>query len=227
MIMEEKPQQKILRSVENLINSDRVLNFSDGVFAFAATLLVLKIDLPALSPVEINSGRLSQELLNLWPQYFANIVSFLIIGYYWLTHHAIFTLIKKFDPVIIWLNIIFLVFISFVPFPVDLFGDYSNSQIIVIFYCASLAAVGLLLAAIWLYASGNHRLIEENLSGRHILYYSCRFLLAPIVFLLSIPLVFIDPLVAKISWVFVLIGIVVINRAFNLKKISTIDRETI
>ena len=53
--MEEKPQQKILRSVENLINSDRVLNFSDGVFAFAATLLVLKIDLPALSPVEISS----------------------------------------------------------------------------------------------------------------------------------------------------------------------------
>lgn len=225
--MEDKPQEKILRSVENLINSDRVLNFSDGVFAFAATLLVLKIDLPSLSPVEINSGRLIQELLNLWPQYFANIVSFLIIGYYWLTHHAIFSLIKKFDPVVIWLNILFLVFLSFIPFPVDLFGDYSSSEVIIIFYCASLSVVGLLLASIWLYASKKHGLIEQNLGNRQIFYYSCRFLLAPLVFLLSIPLVFIDPLVAKISWVFVIIGILIINHAFNFKKISVLEKESV
>lgn len=224
--MADKPQEKILRSVENLIDSDRVLNFSDGVFAFAATLLVLKIDLPSLSPQEINSGRLLSELVNLWPQYIANIISFLIIGYYWLTHHAIFSLIKRFDPVIIWLNIIFLVFLSFIPFPVDLFGDYSNSDVIVIFYCASLSVVGFILASIWIYAA-KQRLVDDNMSGNHLFYYSCRFFLAPIVFLLSIPLVFIDPLVAKISWIFVIIGIVVINKSFHFKKPSIIEKESI
>lgn len=225
--MEEKPQEKILRSVENLIDSDRVLNFSDGVFAFAATLLVLKIDLPSLNLAEISSSRLIQEIINLWPQYFANIISFLIIGYYWLTHHAIFSLIKKFDPVIIWLNILFLVFLSFVPFPVDLFGDYSTSEVIVIFYSASLSVVGLLLASIWLYASTRQGLIGENLTSHQVLYYSCRFLLAPLVFLLSIPLVFIDPLVAKISWVFVIIGIILINKFFHFKKSSVIEKESV
>ncbi len=225
--MDERPDKKILQSVENLISTDRVFNFSDGVFAFAATLLVLKIDLPNISPEDLNSARLSFELFNLWPSYFANIISFLIICYYWLTHHAIFALVKKFDQVIIWLNIIFLIFLSFIPFPVDLFGEYSNSDIIVVFYSASLALVGFLLAAIWLYASFNHHLIDTNLSRRHILYYSARFLIAPMVFLLSIPLVFIDPLVAKLSWFFVIIGIFIINRIFHFKRLSLIEKETI
>lgn len=225
--MDEKPQDKILKSVENLIDSNRVFNFSDGIFAFAATLLVLKIDLPDLSPGEINSARLSFELFNLWPSYFANIISFLIIAYYWLTHHAMFSLIKNLDPVIVWLNIIFLIFLSFIPFPVDLFGDYSNSEVIVAFYCFSLALVGLLLGIIWLYAINKKSIIDPGLSRHQILYYSCRFLLAPLVFAISIPLAFIDPLIAKTSWIFVIIGIIVINKSFHFKKLNTIEKESI
>lgn len=225
--MAEKSQEKILKSVENLIDSDRVLNFSDGVFAFAATLLVLKIDLPSLSPLEINSGRLLSELINLWPQYFANIISFLIIGYYWLSHHAIFSLIKRFNPVIIWLNILFLVFVSFIPFPVDLFGDYSNSLVVIMFYSLSLSAVGFLLASIWLYAVNKRGLIQEGIGKHQIFYYSCRFLLAPVVFLLSAPLAFIDPAVAKISWLFVIAGIIIINKSFHFKNLSVIEKESV
>lgn len=225
--MEEKPQEKIARSVETLISENRIIDFSDAVFAFAATLLVLKIDLPNLTPTELTSARLAQELFNLWPSYLANIISFLIIGYYWLNHHAIFSLIKKFDQTIIWLNIVFLIFLSFLPFPVDLFGEYSNSNIIVAFYCLSLSIVGFLLVLIWLYASFNHQSIEKDLSRHHILYYSLRFSLAPLVFAFSIPLAFIDPMIAKISWVFVIIGIVVVNKSFRLKKPSAIEKESV
>lgn len=225
--MDEKPQEKILKSVENLIDTDRVFNFSDGVFAFAATLLVLKIDLPNLSPEEINSARLSLELFNLWPSYFANIISFLIIAYYWLTHHAMFTLIKKLDPVIVWLNIIFLIFLSFIPFPVDLFGEYSNSEIIVAFYSFSLALVGSLLAVIWLYSINKQGILDEKLSRHQIIYYTCRFLLAPTVFSISIPLAFIDPSIAKASWLFVIVGIIIINKSFHFKKLSVIEKESI
>jgi uncharacterized membrane protein len=225
--MDEKPQEKILKSVENLINQDRVLNFSDGVFAFAATLLVLKIDLPTLTQTDLSSGRILQELINLWPQYFANIISFLIIGYYWLTHHAVFGLIKKYDQIIIWLNIIFLIFLSFLPFPVDLFGDFENSQVIIIFYSATLSLVGFILATVWLYASYKNKLIDPHMSRHQITYYSLRFLLAPIIFLLSIPLVFIDPLLTKVSWVFVIIGIFVINNFFHFKRLSAIEKEAV
>jgi len=167
------------------------------------------------------------ELINLWPDYFANIISFLVICYYWLNHHAIFSLIKKFNPVLIWLNIIFLIFISFLPFPVDLFGDYSNSDIIIAFYSLSLAIVGFFLFAIWAYASNGHRLIDPTLGKNHVLYYSCRFLLAPVIFAISIPLAFIDPSISKASWVFVLIGILIINKMFHFKKVSVIEKESL
>jgi uncharacterized membrane protein len=225
--MEDKPQQRILRSVENLIDQNRVVNFSDGVFAFAATLLVLKIDLPTLSQTDLTSARITHELFSLWPQYFANIISFLIIGYYWLTHHAVFGLVKKYDQTIIWLNILFLIFLSFLPFPVDLFGDFGNSEVIIIFYSASLSLVGFILAAIWIYASYKNKLIEANMSKHQVFYYSCRFLLAPVIFLLSIPLVFIDPLLAKISWIFVVLGIFIINKFFHFKRLSAIEKEAV
>lgn len=224
--MEDKTEKKALREVESLIDEDRVLNFSDGVFAFAATLLVLKIDLPTLTGSEITSPRLAQEIINLWPQYFANIISFLMIGYYWLTHHAIFSLVKKYNQYIIWLNILFLIFLSFLPFPVDLFGDYNNSQTIIIFYSLTLAVTGGLLSAIWFYAV-NAGLIDPDMGKRQITYYSLRFLIAPLVFALSIPLVFIDPLVSKISWVFVIIASILINKLFRFKRISAIEKESI
>lgn len=222
----DNPGKKTLRAVENLIDEDRIINFSDAVFAFAATLLVLKIDLPSLGAAQLTGPRLTQELINLWPQYFANIISFLVIGYYWLTHHAIFALIKKYDQKIIWINIFFLIFLSFLPFPVDLFGDYNSSEVIVIFYCASLSLTGFFLAAIWFSAFRSH-LTDQSLSRRHIAYYSLRFLLAPVVFALSIPLTLVDPVIAKASWVFVILGAVVINMLFKYKTPSVIEKESI
>jgi uncharacterized membrane protein len=116
----EKVEEKVLiSSVGNFIDENRVTSFSDAVFAFAATLLVLKIDLPIITANQINT-RLFPELINLWPQYLANMISFLVIGFYWLSHHSIFNQIKRFDRTVVWLNIIFLIFLSFLPFPVDL-----------------------------------------------------------------------------------------------------------
>lgn len=211
---------KVSKPVESLASEERVIGFSDAVFAFAATLLVLKIDLPPLTSDQLSSARLTTELFNLWPSYFANIISFLIIAYYWLNHHAIFSLIRKMDSPIIWLNIIFLIFLSFLPFPVDLFGSYSNSDIIVAFYCFSLSLTGLMLAAIWFYALIN-KLTNQNLTSKEINYYSLRFLLTPTVFAISVPISFIDPLLSKVCWIFVILGIIVLNGSFKIKsKIS-------
>lgn len=219
-------QEKIsAKTIKSLIDEDRVISFSDAVFAFAATLLVLKIDLPALTQPEVTSPRMLAELINLWPSYFANIISFLVIGYYWLTHHAIFSLIKKMNNAVIWINIIFLIFLSFLPFPVDLFGDYNQSDIVIIFYSLSLAIVGFLLCVIWFYTM-SAKLTDPDLTSRHKLYYSLRFLIAPIVFTLSIPLVYIDPSLSKISWIFVIIGTLIVDKVFHFKTIGAFAKET-
>lgn len=214
-------EEKIIESeVESVIDQGRVINFSDAVFAFAATLLVLKIDIPQLSGVDVD-GQLVSSLYQMWPQYLANLVSFLVIGYYWLSHHIIFGLIKRFDRMVVWLNILFLISLSFLPFPVDLYGDYYNVPSVVVFYSFSLSLVGLMLSMIWLYASHNNRLIDKKMSDKRIRFFSIKLLIAPFVFAAAIPLVYIHPMVVQAAWLFVILGVYVVNKMFGYRHIST------
>lgn len=222
-----KEEKRIKLEVGNLISENRIVNFSDAVFAFAATLLVLKIDLPQIVKEQLTTSQFLTAFQTLWPQYVANIISFLVIGYYWLNHHAVFGLMKKFDTTVIWLNLLFLVLLSFLPFPVDLYGDFLMTPIVVVFYSASLAIVGYVLVFIWWYASRKHRLISKDISNKQINYYLARNLLAPVIFTLTIPLVYIHPLLAQISWLWVVVGISVINDIFNVKKLSAIEKMSV
>ncbi|MBP9718949.1 MAG: DUF1211 domain-containing protein [Candidatus Levybacteria bacterium] len=216
-------RKEIVSAIETLINEARVVNFSDAVFAFAATLLVLKIDLGGIVPTQIQSSFWTI-LVNMWPVYLANIVSFLVISYYWLSHHAVFGLMKRLDPMIVWLNIVFLISIAFLPFPVDLFGDYSTVPEVVLFYTGSLAVVGYFLAVMWWYASSHHRLIDKDLSERHVRFYTIQNLIAPVVFTLSMPLVYIDPWVTQVTWIFVVIGIAILNKFYKYKKMTELEK---
>lgn len=221
--MENRDEKELIERVETVIDRDRVLNFSDAIFAFAATLLVLKIDLPSIPP-ELIDANLGTEILRLWPQYFANLITFFVIGYYWLTHHAIFNMIKRFNQTLFWLNIVFLVFISFLPFPVDLFGDFSNSRSVVVFYSAALALSGYLLTLIWLYVSHGNRLVAKTLSKRRIEFYTVKILVAPLIFTLSIPVAFVDLTLAKLSWVFVLLGIILVHKIYHYRQLDEVEQ---
>lgn len=221
-----KEEKKIDRSIEGLIDRNRLLSFSDAVFAFAATLLVLKIDLPNISVSQIDT-QLPLVFSTLWPQYLANIISFLVIGYYWLNHHVIFTLIKRFDRGIVWLNLIFLLFLSFLPFPVDLYGDFYMSPVVVVFYSASLALIGYLMVGMWWYATAGHRLVSHELSRREINYYMAKLLLAPVIFTLAIPLVYVHPLLTQACWILIIVGIIIIGKIYKSKKVINIEKSSL
>ncbi len=219
-------ENKVIRRIDTLIDEGRVANFSDGVFAFAATLLVVKLDLPQLYGAQAGQ-HLSDVIVTLWPQYLANIISFLVIGYYWLNHHAIFSMVKKYNMTVVWLNIAFLITLSFIPFPVDLYGDFPNQPWVVVFYSGSLAVVGYFLTILWVYASAKHRLVNPNMSLREINYYTVRNLVAPLVFTLSIPLVYVHPVLAQMSWALVLVGIVILNRIFGIHKLTQVEKTSL
>lgn len=207
-------EKEIEQDVESLIDGDRVINFSDAIFAFAATLLVLKIDLPQLAP-DLIETQFTTELLKLLPAYFANFISFLIIAYYWRLHHAIFILIKRYDNKVIWINIFLLISVAFLPFPIDLFGSYSTTIPVIIFYTASITLVGYILLFLWLYASHKHRLIDKKMSDAMIRYHTLNIAIAPVVFTLSMPLVYIDHSITKISWLLVIVLLVVLNKFYK------------
>lgn len=137
------------REPESGLSFERIVFFSDAVFAIAITLLVLEIKPPHL---EVHSeSALRSGLLHLLPKFSGFIVSFLIIGLMWIEHHRIFRYITDYDGGLLWRNLVFLLSVSFVPFPTALYSEYFWSQTAFILYTASFAAVGLTKLWVWQY----------------------------------------------------------------------------
>jgi len=184
---------------------DRIVFFSDAVFAIAMTLLVLDIKVPEI-PARLVDEQLPEILLELWPKYLSYVLSFVVILMYWMGHHIIFRAIKRYDRTLIWLNSLFLMCIAFLPFPTSLLGEYGDHQLAVVIYAASLAVARLLLTAVWWYASSGHRLIDESLPRNTIRIYRIRGLAIPLVFLLSIGISFLSVTAATYSWLLLIVA---------------------
>jgi uncharacterized membrane protein len=177
---------------------ERLIFFSDAVFAIAITLLVIEIRLP---PVEgsLNNAELAESLLRLWPNYLGYMISFLVIGAFWISHHRKFRYIQHYDSRLLLLNLLLLMAIAFMPFPTAVLSEYGNRTAI-IFYAGAIVLIAVLLAVVWSYASYHNRLVDPQLD-RHI---RRREFVGPLlmagIFLLSIPLAFINESLAMFSW---------------------------
>ena len=181
---------------------DRLIFFSDGVFAIAITLLVLNVALPATQPGYVATG-LSSALLATVPKLFSYTLSFLVIGAYWMAHQRTFHYIERYDRGLAWLNIFFLLFVALIPFPTSVLGAYGGQLVAVILYAATLAITGLLLSLLWLYASHNRRLVAAMLTPQHIRATTLRNAVPPVVFLASIGIAFVSIPAAEVTWVLV------------------------
>jgi uncharacterized membrane protein len=101
------PEAPIGESAEKAIDFERIVLFSDAVFAIAITLLALEVRVP-----EVDADALPQALLGLLPEIGVYALSFLIVGLYRVSHHHIFRYIVRYDYTLIWLNIFFLLCIQ-------------------------------------------------------------------------------------------------------------------
>jgi uncharacterized membrane protein len=118
----------------------RTLAFSDGLFAIAMTLLVVSIAVPTIS--DTNSvGELADALNDLVPNFVSFFVSFAVIGRYWLAHHLSISLLEAMDQGFIGLNLTYLAFIAFLPFPTALLGEYFENPLSVVIYAANVGIV--------------------------------------------------------------------------------------
>lgn len=108
---------------------ERLVFFSDAVFAIAITLLVIDIGVPEVPATQPNPI-LAEELLALLPQFVSFGLSFLAIGTFWLTHHRLFTYIESCSRRLLSLNLLFLLFVSLVPFSSSLLGRYTDRQLV-------------------------------------------------------------------------------------------------
>jgi uncharacterized membrane protein len=186
-------------SDDNKLALDRIIFFSDAVFAIAITLLALELRVPEMAMSQV-AAEMPQRLAEMTPKFISFLLSFLIIGSYWVAHHRDFQYIKRFDRRLIWINLLLLMLVAFLPFPTAMLGNYPAQQITVTFYAASLALVGLVKALLWWYASHQRRLIDDQLDAQRITLLTQRGFFAPAIFLLSIIVAMFNPLVAMWSW---------------------------
>lgn len=107
------------------ISTARIEALSDGVFAIAMTLLVLDLNVPNLAGT-VSNQQLSQALWQIWPNVFAFVLAFLLLGNAWAVHHRQFALIQKWDDRFVMINTLRLLIVVCIPFTTSLIAHYGN-----------------------------------------------------------------------------------------------------
>jgi uncharacterized membrane protein len=142
------------------MNKARVEAFTDGVFAFAITLLVVTIAEPN------DYAHLAHDLARRWPSLAAYVVSFAVIGIMWLNHHSVFGHFNRVDRGLVYLNLFLLMTVAFLPFPTGVLGQAlakgQGERTAAVVYGISMTVNGCAWAALWLYASHNRRLLRSD-----------------------------------------------------------------
>jgi len=185
--------------------NERIGAFSDGVFAIAITLLVLELKVPEHAP----PGGLVQVLPDMLPKIIGHVISFAVLGLYWVAHHNMFMHIKRHDRILLWLNILFLLFVASMPFLAGLLAAYGDDQFAVIAYAMTLVLAGLVLDLIWAYATHERRLVDSGLDAHLVAVVHRRVLMAPVIYLLAIGVSFFSLVAAQLVFVLVILVYVV------------------
>jgi uncharacterized membrane protein len=187
----------------------RILALTDGVFAFALTLLVLTLTVPSVPlkvagvslPPAVVSGNLGHALWMDYGAFAGYVFVFVMIAYWWLAHHRLFRYIVRYDDVLVSLNLLLLLEVAVMPFVLKVFVSYDETQVAVILFSLIQISAALTIGAIWRYASRNHRLIPSEVPDWILRYFGARTLITPAVFAVSIAVSFVNVTAAEFLWV--------------------------
>ncbi len=189
-------------SEQNRIGLERLMFFSDAVFAIAITVLVLDIHLPSGGDLADNS-QLTTMLIGLWHKYLAYIISFWVIGLYWINHHRKFLLIKKFDHLLLAFNLLLLMVIAFIPFPTTVISE-NATRTATVFYALIMGLAGLALTVLWLHVVYTENLVDPHLNKRQLWREATGSLAIAAIFFLSIGIAYIAEGWVRIFWLLII-----------------------
>jgi uncharacterized membrane protein len=149
------------------LTTNRLETFADGVFAIAATLLILNVEVPNLG-----THSLAHELARLWPAYVGYAVSFATIGIIWVNHHTVLGQLRGADRTFLFINVFFLLCVAFIPFPTRLLATYvrtGDGRAAAVAYGITLTATAVAFNLMWRYAIGRGgRLLRSDADRREV-----------------------------------------------------------
>lgn len=167
------------------ISKSRLERLTDGVFAIVMTILVLEITIPYLASSEV-SIELPKQLIHLLPMVLSYVISFIILGFFWIGHDDQFHYIKRVNRTLLGISIFYLMFVALIPFSATLLGEYGNQQISVLIYGGNLIICSFFNYLHWRYATRNHLLIDRNLNSYFIKIESRRYLISIFMYIIAI-----------------------------------------
>lgn len=169
-------------------NLERLRNLSDGVFAIVLTLLALNLNLPNL-PGDPSHERLMRQILKIMPIVTGYIMSFIVVGLYWIVHLRMYRHILRYDRYLLWLNLGMLFFVSLLPFSTEVLADNDKVPTAWALYALNVALVGISSTSVWSHAVTKKQ-VDERVSLELRKFLFSRGLVVPIVFAASIPVAY-------------------------------------
>lgn len=193
---------------------ERMILFSDAVFAIAITLLVLEIKVPHV--IDNTDQLLLKILLSMLPKFIGFFISFFVIGQYWIVHHKLFGFVENYNGGLLWLNLIFLLSIVLMPFSTALYSENVKSTLSFVTYCGNIFASGFIAFILWRYiGSGNRNLSELSQHKELLSYFSIRSLVISFAFGAGALISIVDPVIAKFSPVLIFPSLKFINTKYK------------
>ena len=155
------------------LTKGRLEALTDGIFAFAMTLLVTTLDFP--------KADLAVPFTLHLPDFTNYAIAFVVLAGFWMAHHMLFHYIRSIDRTLLWMNVVSLLFVALVPFSTDIAGDYTSLPLTSIFFEVNLLIIGLSLFSIWRYATTERRLVDPALGDETVALEGRRCLVIPAV----------------------------------------------
>jgi uncharacterized membrane protein len=186
------------------MEKSRLEAFSDGVFAIVITLLILDIRFP-----EVEYGQFWTTLISVLPRILAYVMSFIIIGLYWVTHHNSMHAMKKTDRGFLWLNILLLLCVSFIPFPTSLLGRYPFQAGPIIIYGATLITCNVVGYIMLLYVYYHPHLAITEFGKKYMRRHTPNYIIVNALYLCAILLAHTLPLLSYLIYISVVVLLIV------------------
>jgi uncharacterized membrane protein len=201
-----------VEGLEYHISKNRLETLVDGIFAIAMTLLVLGINPPR--PQEAVATAVLPEMIeSLIPQIFLFIVAFLVLAFFWLGHHRQFHFVRRIDPALLWINILILIAIVFVPFSTDVAGDYPGVTDAVLLFHANMFIVGFLFSLQWHHIRRHEHLCEPVPEKAIIHAWFYRSMLVPSVAVFGAILCIVNPPISLLAYLALPAGTYLLRQA--------------
>jgi uncharacterized membrane protein len=196
------------------VKPEHIVSFGDAIFAFAITLMTLSIDIPELPP-NLTEPQLISALYDMYPQVESYIISFAVISIFWISYHQVFNFITTSHISMVYLNLLFLLLITFLSITTSLVIEYGSYQIPYVIYCVVVILASSLLAIIWWHATKDYRFVDKDIHPLFIRGMMVNHVLVPFVFAISILVSFFNLDIAQYLWLVIVPLSIAVRRKYR------------